>query len=254
MAAIDPRQSGEMPFLAHLEELRRMLVHVVVAGGIGAIAGWLVAPQALENLIHRTVGHAIVLSPMEAFNERFKMALLIGALLTGPFIFYRIWLFIVPGLLKKERSLVLPMALLSMTMFGLGLWAAFAYVVPLVVHVLEGFMTKSMVAQIRLTDLLGFFYNLAIACGLVCQLPLVTMTLTAIGLVTPGQLLRQWRYAIVGVFVVTAAITPGDVVTAQIIMGVPMTLLYFLSVGLSWLVARRRRKREALALKEANGA
>jgi len=254
VAAIDPRQSGEMPFLSHLEELRRMLVHVVVAGGIGAIAGWLVAPQALENLIHRTVGHAIVLSPMEAFNERFKMALLIGALLAGPFIFYRIWLFIVPGLLKKERSLVLPMALLSMAMFGLGLWAAFAYVVPLVVRVLEGFMTKSMVAQIRLADLLGFFYNLAIACGLVCQLPLVTMTLTAIGLVTPGQLLRQWRYAIVGVFIVTAAITPGDVVTAQIIMGVPMTLLYFLSVGLSWLVARRRRKQEALALKEANGA
>jgi len=254
VAGIDPRQTGEMPFLAHLEELRRMLVQVVIAGGIGAIGGWMIAPAALENLIHRTVGHAIVLSPMEAFNERFKMSLLIGALLAGPFIFYRIWLFIVPGLLKKERSLVLPMALLSMAMFALGLWAAFAYVVPLVVRVLSGFMTPSMVAQIRLGDLLGFFYNLAIACGLVCQLPLVTMTLTAIGLVTPGQLLRQWRYAIVGVFFVTAAVTPGDVVTAQIIMGLPMTVLYFLSVGLSWLVARRRRKHEAMAMKEANGA
>jgi sec-independent protein translocase protein TatC len=253
-AATDPRQSGEMPFLAHLEELRRVIVQVVIAGGAGAIAGWLVAPQALENLIHRTVGHAIVLSPMEAFNERFKMSLLIGVLISGPFIFYRIWLFIVPGLLKRERSLVLPMALLSMTMFAVGLWAAFAYVVPLVVRVLSGFMTPSMVAQIRLGDLLGFFYNLAIACGLVCQLPLVTMTLTAIGLVTPGQLLRQWRYAIVGVFVVTAAVTPGDVVTAQIIMGVPMTLLYFVSVGLSWLVARRRAKRETITVEEANGA
>jgi sec-independent protein translocase protein TatC len=253
-AATDPRQSGEMPFLAHLEELRRVIVQVVIAGGAGAIAGWLVAPQALENLIHRTVGHAIVLSPMEAFNERFKMSLLIGVLISGPFIFYRIWLFIVPGLLKRERSLVLPMALLSMTMFAVGLWAAFAYVVPLVVRVLSGFMTPSMVAEIRLGDLLGFFYNLAIACGLVCQLPLVTMTLTAIGLVTPGQLLRQWRYAIVGVFLVTAGVTPGDVVTAQIIMGVPMTLLYFVSVGLSWLVARRRAKRETIAVEEANGA
>lgn len=250
----DPRQSGEMPFLAHLEELRRVVMHVLAAGLVGAIAGWLVAPQALENLIHRTVGHAIVLSPMEAFNERFKMSLLIGALIAGPFIFYRIWLFIVPGLLKRERSLVLPMAMLSMVMFGLGLWAAYAYVVPLVVRVLSGFMTPSMVAQIRLGDLLGFFYNLAIACGLVCQLPLVTMTLTAMGLVTPGQLLRHWRYAIVGVFLVTAAITPGDVVTAQIIMGLPMTLLYFLSVGLSALVARRRAKREAVAAEEVNGA
>ena len=239
-----------MPFLAHLEELRRVLVHVIIAGVIGAIAGWLVAPRALESLIHRTVGHAIVLSPMEAFNERFKMSLLIGLVIAGPFIFYRIWLFIVPGLLKRERSLVLPMALLSMTMFAIGLWAAFAYVVPLVVRVLTGFMTPSMVAQIRLGELLGFFYNLAIACGLVCQLPLVTMTLTAIGLVTPGQLLRQWRYAIVAVFFVTAAVTPGDVVSAQIIMGLPMTLLYFLSVGLSYFVARRRAKREGAAVEE----
>jgi len=251
---IDPRQTGEMPFLAHLEELRRVVVHVMIASLLGAIGGWFVAPRALENLIHRTVGHAIVLSPMEAFNERFKMTLLIGLLLAGPFVFYRIWLFIVPGLLRRERSLVLPMAMLSMVMFGLGIWAAFAYVVPLVVRVLSTFATPSMVTEIRLGELLGFFYNLAIACGLVCQLPLVTMTLTAMGLVTPGQMLRQWRYAMVGVFFVTAAVTPGDVVSAQIIMGLPMTLLYFLSVGLSWLVARRRTKREAIAVEEANGA
>ena len=83
--------------------------------------------------------------------------------------------------------------------------------------------------------------NLAIACGLVCQLPLVTMTLAAIGLVTPEDLLKQWRYAIVGAFVVTAAITPGDLVTAQLILGGPMVVLYFVSVALAFLVVRRRR-------------
>jgi len=87
----------------------------------------------------------------------------------------------------------------------------------------------------------------------VCQLPLVTMSLTAMGLVTPGQLLRQWRYAIVGAFFVTAAITPGDVVTAQIVMGLPMTLLYFLSVALSWLVARRKPKEEKMPVEEVEG-
>src|SRR5262245_57768847 len=238
---LDPRQSGEMPFLAHLEELRRVLMQVVIAGLIGAIAGWVLAPRVLENLIARTVRHAVVLSPLEAFNERLKLALLLGLALAGPFVFYRIWRFVVPGLLRRERGLVLPMALLSMTLFALGLWAAYGYVVPLVLRVLSGFLTPGMVAQIRLSDLLGFFYNMGLACGLVCQLPLVTMTLTAIGLVTPGQLLRQWRYAIVGAFLVTAVITPGDVVTAQIIMGLPMTLLYFLSVALSWLVARRKK-------------
>jgi len=237
---IDPRQSGDMPFFSHLEELRQVLMHVVIAGLIGAIGGWALAPRVLETLIQDTVGHAVVLAPLEAFNERFKLALLLGLMLTGPYVFYRVWRFIVPGLLHRERSLILPMALASMGLFGLGVWAAWGYVVPLVLHVLSGFMTPSMVAQIRLSDLLGFFYNLAFACGLVCQMPLVTMTLTAIGLVTPRQLLRQWRVAVVGAFLVTALITPGDVITAQVVMGLPMTVLYFLSVALAWLVARRK--------------
>jgi sec-independent protein translocase protein TatC len=79
------------------------------------------------------------------------------------------------------------------------------------------------------------------------------MTLTALGLVTPKMLLQQWRFAIVGAFAVTAIITPGDVVTAQIVMGLPMTVLYFLSVGLSWLVARRRA-RSATTIEEVHGA
>jgi sec-independent protein translocase protein TatC len=248
----DPRQTGEMPFLQHLDELRRVLTHVIVAALVGAIAGWMLAPRVMDDLIRRTVGHAVVLAPLEAFNERFKLSLLIGLLLVAPYAFYRIWRFIVPGLLKRERSLILPMAMLSMALFGLGMWAAYAYVVPLVLRVLGGFMTPNMVAQIRLSDLLGFFYNLGLACGVVCQLPLVTMTLTMMGLVTPKQLLNQWRYAIVGVFFVTAVITPGDVVTAQIIMGIPMTLLYFLSVGLSWLMVRRRKR--SAALEEVEGA
>src|SRR5436309_1018955 len=80
---LDPRQSGEMPFLAHLEELRKVVVQVVAAGLIGAVAGWMLAPRVLENLIRGTVGHAVVLSPLEAFNERFKLSLIIGLLLAG---------------------------------------------------------------------------------------------------------------------------------------------------------------------------
>jgi len=238
----DPRQSGEMPFLQHLEELRQVLFHAALGCVAGAIGGWWLAPIVLENLIHRTVGTAIVLSPMEAFNERIKLTLLLGLVIAAPYVFYRVWNFIVPGLFKRERSWVLPMALGSMLLFAAGVAAAYFYIVPLVVHVLTGFMTPSMSAQIRVEALLGMMYGMALATGLVCQLPLVLMILTAVGLVTPRALLKQWRFALVGSFAVTAAITPGDVVTAQIVLAVPMTLLYFLSVGLSWLVYRRRAK------------
>ena len=238
----DPRVTGEMTFLEHLDELRRVLAQVVVACLAGAVAGWWLAPRVLEEVIRRTVKQAVVLSPLEAFNERLKLALLLGLFLALPIVFHRIWSFVVPGLFKRERSWILPMVLASVGLFGLGAWLACVYVVPLVIGVLSGFMTPSMKAEIRLSALLGFVYNLALACGVVLQLPLVTMTLTAIGLVTPRALIRQWRYAIVAAFLLTALITPGDVVTAQLVMGVPMMLLYFVSVGLSWLVARRRKE------------
>jgi len=237
----DPRVSGEMTFLEHLDELRKVLVQAAAACLAGALAGWWLAPRVLEDIVHRTVKQAVVLSPLEAFNERFKLTLLLGMFIALPVVLHRIWSFIVPGLFKRERSWVLPMVMASLGLFALGAWVAYGYVVPLVIDVLSQFMTPSMKAEIRLSSLLGFVYNMALACGLVFQLPLVTMSLTAIGLVTPGALLRQWRYAIVAAFLVTALITPGDVVTAQIVMGVPMTLLYFVSVALSWLVARRKR-------------
>ncbi len=240
-----------MPFLEHLEELRMVLIHVIVACAIGAIAGWVLAPRVLEDLIARTVHRAIVLSPLEALNERIKLTLIIGLVVAAPYVFYRLWQFIVPGLLKRERRMILPMAMMSMVLFGLGVWTAYGYLVPLVIQVLDQFTTKSMVMQIQLSTLLGFFYNISLACGVVMQLPLVCMALTAMGLVTPQFLLRQWRYAIVIVFFVTAIITPGDVVSAQIIMGIPMTALYFLSVGLSWFVARRRSESSAKEVPDA---
>ena len=246
--------SAEMPFLQHLAELRSVLMHTVIAAAVGAIAGWLLAPRVMENLIRRTVGQAVVLSPVEAFNERLKLALILGLMLVLPYVFYRIWAFVVPGLLRRERSMILPMALGSMVMFALGAWAAYGYVVPLVVRVLAGFLTPSMKAEIRVGELLGFAYNLSLACGLVFQLPLVTMALTAMGLVTPAFLLRQWRYAIVLVFIVTAIITPGDVISAQVVMGLPMTGLYFVSVGLSALVARRKRPAADAVEEEVQGA
>jgi sec-independent protein translocase protein TatC len=251
---VDPRQSGEMPFLEHFEALRRVLFQSALACIAGALAGWWIAPRVLEDTIHRTIGHAIVLSPLEALNERIKLSLILGAFIVLPVILHRLWSFVVPGLVKRERRWVPGMVAASYVLFGVGAWAAYGYVVPLVMRVLGGFMTPSMQSQIRLSELLGFVYNMVLACGVVFQLPLVCMSLTAMGLVTPGFLLRQWRFAIVGVFFITAIITPGDVVTAQLIMGVPMTALYFVSVGLSWLVARKRKASEAREQEDSDHA
>jgi sec-independent protein translocase protein TatC len=242
---VDPRISGEMPFLQHLEELRKVLQHSLAAMLVGILVGWWLSPIVIADLIHRTVGTTVVMSPFEAFNERIKLAAILGAVVVLPFILWRLWSFIVPGLLKAERRWVAPLSVASFVLFMAGAWAAYVYVVPLVISVLKQFLTAGMVMQMRLSLLLDFFYNMVIACGALAQLPLVTMLLTGIGLVTPGFLLKQWRMAIVIIFIVTAAITPGDVVSAQIVMGVPMMLLYFVSVGLSFFVARKKAAAEA---------
>lgn len=237
-------ESRPMPFLQHLEELRMVLWKSSLAVAVGMVGGWWLAPRVLEDLVARTVKSAIVLSPFEAFNERFKLTFVLGLGLALPVVFWQLWSFVVPGLLQRERRWVPWLAISSMVLFALGAWAAYGYVVPLVVHVLEQFLVKGVMTQIRLSSLLDFTYNLALACGLLMQLPMVTLLLTAIGIVTPEFLLKQWRGALVVIFIVTAAVTPGDVVSAQVIMGVPMALLYFVSVGLSFLVAKKKREAE----------
>jgi sec-independent protein translocase protein TatC len=93
----DPRITGEMTFLEHLDELRKVLVQAAAACLAGALAGWWLAPRVLEDIIRRTVKEAVVLSPLEAFNERFKLALLLGLFISLPIVLHRIWSFVVPG-------------------------------------------------------------------------------------------------------------------------------------------------------------
>ena len=150
--SVDPRQTGEMPFFEHLAELRSVLMHTVIACLAGALAGWWVAPIVLEDLVHRTVGNAIVLSPLEAFNERFKLALMLGVVLTLPYVFYRVWRFVVPGLMKRERSMILPMAMGSMVMFVLGAAGAYFYLVPVVVRDCPRYCTKTTASKATRTQ------------------------------------------------------------------------------------------------------
>ena len=242
--------SGAMPFIQHLEDLRQALWKASLAIAVAMFGGWVLAPLVLEDLISRTYKQVYVISPFEGFNERFKLSMILGVAIAAPVVFWQIWSFVVPGLLKRERKYIPWLVLSSMFLFAIGAYVAYIYVVPLIAHVLEGFNPKGVVNNIRLSLLLEFSYNLALACGILMQLPLVTMLLTAIGLVKPMFLLKQWRVAVMLIFVVTAAITPGDVVSAQIVMGAPMVLLYFVSVGLSFLVARRRTTSEVAVVDE----
>ncbi len=232
----------EMHFLEHLEEFRKVVIHSVIAVAIGAMVGWSFAPRVLESIIHNTVGYAVVLSPLESFGEHIRVAIILGLVLSLPFVLYRIWSFIVPGLLGKEKSVVGPLVVSSLVLFLVG--GAFAYflVIPAMVKVLLSFQTPSMKQMLQLSEVLKFVYNMILACGILFQLPLVTLILAWVGIVTPQFLLKKWRHAIVIVLFITAIVTPGDVASAQLFLGLPVMALYFLSIGVAFLVKRKPRE------------
>lgn len=227
--------------LHHLDELRTRILRSVLAILLGGVVGWWFSAAALEWAIRHTVGAVVVLDPLESFSERFKLALVLGACVALPLVLYQAWAFVLPGLFRRERRLLLPLVAASMLLFFAGAATAVLVVVPMVLQMLQQFLTPSMQQQIRLSSLLGFLYNLALATGVVFQLPLVAGALAALRLVTSRWLVRQWRVAIVTMLIVSALITPGDVVTAQIVLGVPLVVLYLLSIGVAWLVERVRK-------------
>ena len=242
-----PKPPGDMTFLDHLEELRRVLIDAIIAALLGLGAAWFFSGRLIELLIARTIpaGTPVVfLGPGEAFSTRIQVALGCGILITLPFILFRIWQFVVPGLLREERTFVLPIVIGGSLLFYLGSAFGLLILIPIVTKILLAFGTPSLKPTIAVGQLLAFVVRLVLACGLLFQLPIVAVFLTWFGIVTPERMWSVWRHAVVVIFVVAAAVTPGDG-PSQLVLGIPVTILYFLSVGLSFLVRRRRARRAA---------
>jgi len=241
-----------MPFLQHLEELRRTLIAILIAVGAGTAVTWAFSATVLDWLIGRTSGTAIFLKPQGAFVARLKVAFVLGLLLVLPYVFYRLWSFVGPGLLTRERRVVLPGALASVVLFYIGIVFSYFVLTPVMITVLMGFGTPILTAQMEINFLLDLVFMTGIACGLTFQLPLLAAFLTSVGVLDPDYLRRYWRHAIVLIFVAAALLTPADPLS-QIILAIPLTILYGVSVLVSILIHRRRVEKKAEAEPESAG-
>jgi sec-independent protein translocase protein TatC len=231
-----------MSFLDHLEELRWTLLHSLLAVVIGAIAVWSVSGRVLAFLIS-DIGLLHFSSLTEAFSTRLWVSLVLGFLVVLPFIAYRIWRFIVPGLFPNERRLLLPLSTGSFVLFYLGMAFAFFAVKPLVVRFLLSFgVPRELEPIIMVGSYFGFVAKLCLAFGLIFELPLVITMLSLAGVVDPERLGRQWRYIVVGTFAVSAVLTPPDV-ASQVLMAGPLLALFMGSIALSRFLVRRREAR-----------
>jgi sec-independent protein translocase protein TatC len=244
MVAEERRENlREMGLLDHLEELRSGLIASFAVWFVSSVVIWFFSAQILDFLIsHLPVKNLYFYSPVEAFMIRMKLSFILGIIVSFPYVSFRIWSFISPGLFERERQLVLPLVVWCVVLFYLGLAFAYWVMMPLVLKFFVQFGTERLMPLLSVERYFSFVAKLCIAFGLVFQLPLVVIILTWLRIISARVLLRQWRWAIIIIFVVAAVATPPDPVS-QVFMAVPLCLLFMGSLIVAIVIEKRREKR-----------
>jgi sec-independent protein translocase protein TatC len=237
---------AEMPFLEHLEELRSRLIWVGGTVLLLSVAGFFIVSKLdVIGLLKAPItplvpdGMLLFTSPTEPMTVTLKLSFVIGVIMAMPLIIYHVWAFLSPALFEKEKKLVVPAVLGGFVLFLLGVAMAYFLVLPLGLRFLLGFQTASLSPIITIGEYLKFATRLILAFGIIFELPLVSLLLALLGLISAGTLRRFRRHAVVGVAVVSSVLTPADVGTMLMMMG-PLLLLYEVSILLVAIVVRRQ--------------
>ena len=184
------------------------------------------------------------IKPMTYFFVQLQVALLGGVIISLPIIFLQFWQFVAPGLLSREKRLVFPLIGLSVLCFAIGALIAYWIVLPLGLRFFLSLEPADMTSQWAVNEYFGFVLKLLFGFGIVFEMPVVTLFLARIGLITPEMMRRVRRYAVVCIFLAAAIFTPPDPVS-QILMALPLLLLYELSIWVCRISARERISQRA---------
>jgi len=256
-----PEEDVKMTIWEHLDELRKRLIRsalAVLATTVGAwcfkerILGWLITPYEVAWKERGLPGAPDLqgLSPAHIFMGYLELALTAGIIMAAPVIFYQLWSFVSPGLYRKEKRLVVPFVLFSTSLFMSGVAFAYYIAFPFTFRYFFSLLGPIGNSGAVLTQhstmeyYLDFTTQMLLAFGVVFELPLFIMFLALAGIVTPKQLLRFGRWAILLAFIVGAIATPGPEITSQLAVSGALVILYFISVGLAFIVARKKKKKE----------
>ncbi|MBQ2476726.1 MAG: twin-arginine translocase subunit TatC [Desulfovibrio sp.] len=239
-----------MSLIDHLKELRRRLCWCVVAIAIGFCACWTVVEPIFDILTQPLLAvlpagsSAMYTTLPEAFFTRMFIAFMTGLFVVSPFIFYQIWAFISPGLYAEEKRFIIPVALVSAVFFvGGGLFCYFI-VFHYAFQFFVSFATEQIVAMPKISDYLDFVIKLILAFGFIFEMPIFSFFLSRMGVVTAKRMRGFRRYAVLLVFIVAAILTPPDVVS-QLLMAVPMLLLYEVSILVAAICGRKPKPEPA---------
>ena len=242
-------EEEKIPFTAHLEELRSRLIKIFIAVGIGFAASYGFKEKLFEILVQPLVkvmeegDHLIFTGLPEAFFTYLKVSLLAGIMLASPIILYQFWMFVAPGLYQKERRLMGPIVLLSSFFFIAGALFGYFIVFPWGFKFFLGFATESIRPLPSMKEYLAFSAKLLLAFGLVFELPMVLTFMARLGIVSVDFLKRNRKYALLLFFAGAAILTPPDIVT-QVMMALPLMVMYELSIFGARIFGKKKQETE----------
>jgi len=236
---------SKMSFLEHLDELRRRLIYslwALLAGFLASLffVNWLYLHMLkyLSDCIHSPL---IATEITEAFMFEFKLGAFAGMLLVSPFLFAQIWLFVAPGLYQREKRVVIPFVASATLLFSGGVWFNHRMAFPAMLNFFSTFNNDYLKVMPQISVAWSMYIKMALGMGAIFEMPMLVFFLARFGIITWRFLARQWRWAILIIFIVAAVITPSPDYFTQCIFALPMILLYGLSIGVAWMFGKDRK-------------
>ena len=232
---------SEMPFLDHLEEFRWALLKSIFAIVVCMIASWFLTEVFYDTIVRLSKGAELPLvytRVMEPIMIKLEMALVMGLVIALPFIFYSIWSFVAPGLYAKEKKWILPLVIGATICFFIGASIAYFVVIPVMLTFIKNFIHTEIKPMITIGNFIGILLKFTLLFGILFELPLVTYVLAKIGIIKHTLMSRYRNYAIVFIFIIGAILTPPDPLS-QIMMALPLILLYEISIIVARIAGRK---------------
>ena len=239
----------KQPFLSHLEELRKRLVICAIGVGAGFVIAYIFSERLFQLLVAplkavMPEGDQLIFTNLpEMFFAYIKVAFIAGIMAAAPLIFYQLWMFIAPGLYRKEKKMAIPFVISSTILFVGGALFGYFVVFPFGFKFFIGFSNDYVKALPSVKQYFSFSMKLLFAFGAVFELPVIIFFLSKMGVVTPQFLRQKRKYAILLTFALAAILTPPDVIT-QCMMAGPLIVLYEIGILVSRIAQKKKEGRE----------
>ncbi len=242
-SSLEEDEEKEMTFLEHLEELRWRIIWSLVGLVIGTIICFIFIDFLVDVVLLRPArnsgAHLQNLKPFGQLFLYFEVAMVGGVILSLPNIFYQLWKFIAPALKKNERKYISAIVIFTTFCFICGIVFAYFVMLPLTLKFAAQFGSSTITNQFAIDEYMNIIITVMLGAGLIFELPMVSFFLTKLGILKPQFMTKYRRHAIVAIMIAAAFLTPGTDPVSQIILAIPLLLLYEISILISKLSVRK---------------